>query len=197
ILTLIYLLRSRPAGPLPIVFVDQNAAESKRRMRWVFAIVSISYALLTFVMYIYNAHAAPPLMWETRHLLHRTLLMDLYRLRPYTQIAAEYGPILTYAPSVMYWLLKPLGASHELAYFACHLLLNLAGLWCAYYVLTRAVMPSWARVVVFIVLAVAGFAPYMGVNGVLARYLFPFAALLVGHRAMIWAFSKQSYMAAW
>lgn len=92
ILTLIYLLRSRPAGPLPIAFVDQNAAESKRRMRWVFAIVSISYALLTFVMYIYNAHAAPPLMWETRHLLHRTLLMDLYGLRP---VHADCGGIWT------------------------------------------------------------------------------------------------------
>ena len=106
-----------------------------------FAIVSIGYAVLTFVMYIYDVHAAPRLMWETRHLLHRTLLMDLYGLRPYTEIAAEYGPILTYAPLVMYWLLKPLGASHELAYFACHLVLNLAGLWCAYYVLSRAVMP--------------------------------------------------------
>ena len=29
----------------------------------------------------------------------------------------------------------------------------------------------------FVVIAVAGFAPYMGLNGVLVRYLFPFAAL--------------------
>jgi hypothetical protein len=89
------------------------------------------------------------------------------------------------------------GASHELAYFACHLVLNLAGLWCAYYVLSRAVMPVWARVVAFVLLAVAGFAPYMGVNGVLARYLCPFAALLVGHRAVTWAVSKRSYLPAW
>ena len=29
-------------------------------------------------------------MWETRHLLHRTLLMDLYGLHPYTEVSAEY-----------------------------------------------------------------------------------------------------------
>ena len=94
-------------------------------------------------------------------------------------------------------VLRPLGASHEVAYFACHLMLSLAGLWCAYYVLTHAVMPAWARVVTFVVVAVAGFAPYMGVNGVLLRYLFPLAALLAGHRAVTWSLSKRNYLAAW
>jgi hypothetical protein len=196
ILTLIYLLRPGRVSRLAIALVDQPA-QPKRTTRWTFAIVSIGYAVLTFLMYIYDVHAAPRLMWETRHLLHRTLLMDLYGLRPYTEIAAEYGPILTYAPLVMYWLIKPLGASHELAYFACHLVLNLAGLWCAYYVLSRAVMPMWARILTFVLVAVAGFAPYMGVNGVLARYLCPFAALLVGHRAVTWALSKRNCLVVW
>jgi len=45
-------------------------------------------------------------------------------------------------------------------------------------------MPSRARLTAFVVLAIAGFAPYMGVNGALLRYLFPFASLLLGHRAI-------------
>jgi hypothetical protein len=156
----------------------------------VFAFVALFYTGLTFVMYLYDIRSAPWLMWETRHLLHRTWLMDVYGLRPYTEVSAEYGPILTYAPLYMYWLLKPLGASHELAYFACHLFLNLAGLWCVYYVLSRAIMPPRARAFAFGILAVAGFAPYMGINGVLVRYLFPFTSLLLGHRAVVWTLSR-------
>src|SRR5215831_2644578 len=189
ILTLIYLLRPGRVSRLAIALLDQPA-QPKRTTRWTFVIVSIGYAVLTFAMYIYDVYAAPRLMWETRHLLHRTLLMDLYGLHPYTEVAAEYGPILTYAPLVMYWLLKPLGASQDLAYFACHLVLNLAGLWCAYYVLSRAVMPMWARILTFVLVAVAGFAPYMGVNGVLARYLFPYASLLLGHRGIRFTLSR-------
>jgi hypothetical protein len=134
-------------------------------------------------MYVYDKHSAPWLTWETRHLLHRTWVMDLYKLQPYTQVAAE-SAILTYAPLYIYWLLKPVGASHEQAYFVCHLLLNLAGLGCGWYVLSRAGMPTRARVIAFILVAIAGFGPWMGVNGVLVRYLFPFAALLLGHRVI-------------
>jgi hypothetical protein len=162
-----------------------------------FALAAVFYVALTFMMYLYNIHSAPWLMWETRHLLHRTWLMDVYGLHPYTEVAAEYGPILTYAPLLMYWLLKPLGASHEQAYFACHLLLNLAGLWCVYYVLSRAIMPTRARIVAFGILAVAGFAPYMGINGVLVRYLFPFASLLLGHRAVVWTLSCRVPAVGW
>jgi hypothetical protein len=72
--------------------------------------------------------------------------------------------MLTSTPVFMYWLLKPLGASHEQAYFACHLLLNLFGLWCLYYVLSRVMMPAGTRLIALGVLAVSGFAPYMGLN---------------------------------
>ena len=182
---------------LPIEFPSQRAAGTTRSIRFAFAIVALCYALLTCAMYIYNVRAAPPLMWETRHLLHRTLLMDLYGLHPYTEVSAEYGPILTYAPSVTYWLLRPLGASHEQAYFMSHLLLNLAGLWCVYYVLSRAQMPERPRLVAFALLAIAGFGLWMGVNGVLVRYLFPFASLLLGHRTVGWMLSRRSYVASW
>jgi hypothetical protein len=43
-------------------------------------------------------------------------------------------------------------------------------------------MPARRRVLAFVLLAVAGFAPYMGLNAVLLRYLAPFACLLLGHR---------------
>jgi hypothetical protein len=182
--TLLYLLRRREANDLRIAFPRERAVDSRRPARIAFVIAALCYAALTFLMYIYNQRSAPWLMWETRHLLHRTWLMDVYGMHPYTEVAAEYGPILTYAPSWMYWLFRPMGGSHQQAYFACHLLLNVAGLWCAYYVLSRTVMPGRARLTAFVILAIAGFAPYMGLNGALLRYLFPFASLLLGHRAI-------------
>ena len=142
------------------------------------------YAILTFVMYRGSVVSAPWLMWEVRHLLYRTWLMEIYGLRPYIDFQAEYGPLLTYAPSYVYRLLKPLGPSLEQAYFIAHFLLNVGGLWCAFYLFSRAVMPARARLISFGVLAIAGFAPYMGLNGVLLRYLCPFASLLAGHVAV-------------
>ena len=194
--TLLYLMRREPTE-LPIAFMPEIPFRDRRAAVLAFAIVALCYASLTFLMYVYNVHSAPWLMWETRHLLHRTWLMDIYGLHAYTEVAAEYGPILTYAPLYMYWLIKPLGASHEQAYFACHLLLNLAGLWCAFYVLSRATMPARARLVVFSIVAIAGFAPYMGINGVLLRYLFPFASLLLGHRAVLWTLACRGRPGWW
>ena len=136
-------------------------------------------------------------MWETRHFLHRMWLMDVYGLRPYTEFSAEYGPMLTYTPLYMYRLLKPLGASHEQAYFVSHLLLNLGGVFCLYYVLSRVTMPAIPRLIAFGVLAIAGFAPYMGLNGVLLRYLCPFACLLLGHRVVVWALSRPKGTLFW
>jgi hypothetical protein len=195
--TLLYLLRRSRPIEASIGFPSECTLRSRGMLAVAFALMSLFYAGLTFVMYLYNLHSAPSLMWETRHLLHRTWLMDVYGLRPYTEVSAEYGPILTYAPLYMYWLLKPFGASHELAYFACHLLLNIAGLWCAYYVLSRAMMPARGRLVAFTVLALAGFAPYMGINGVLLRYLFVFASLLIGYRAVVWTLSRRGRAGQW
>ena len=184
IVSLYYFLeRKQWNGPL-IQFYSVAPAKPLLSTLVVLIAVGLGYAGLTFLMYVYDKHSAPWLTWETRHLLHRTWVTDVYKLQPYTQIAAEYGPILTYAPLYIYWLLKPLGASHEQAYFVCHLLLNLAGLWCGWYVLSGAGMPTRARVIAFILVAIAGFGPWMGVNGVLVRYLFPFAALLLGHRVI-------------
>ena len=197
LVALLYLLRRRRACEPRIEFSLGCTVPGRRSSMVALALMGLLYAGLTFAMYLYDIRSEPGLMWETRHLLYRTMLMDVYGLRPYTEVAAEYGPILTYAPLYMYWLLKPFGASHELAYFACHLLLNLAGLWCAYYVLSRAIMPARARLVAFSILAIAGFGLWMGVSGTLVRYLFPFASLLLGHRAVIWALSSRGRTVCW
>ncbi len=96
--TLLYLLRRRGAIELPIAFPRERAIRVQGSAIIAFALVALFYAGLTCGMYIYNVHSTPWLMWETRHLLHRTWLMDVYGLHPYTEVAAEYGPILTYAP---------------------------------------------------------------------------------------------------
>ena len=194
---LLYVVRRHRACEPRIEFPLDRTVAGRRSLAVALALAAVLYAGLTFAMCVYNTRSAPWLTWETRHFLHRTWLMDVYGLRPYIDFFAEYGPMLTYPPLYMYWLLKPLGASHEQAYFACHLLLNLGGLWCIYYVLSRATMPAGPRLIAFGVLAIAGFAPYMGLNGVLLRYLCPFACLLLGHRAVVWALSRPGYALCW
>ena len=194
---LLYVLRRRLTCESRIAFSREQPLSGGRMLLVTFAFLAVLYAGLTFAAYVYNEQCAPWLMWETRHLLHRTWLMDLYGLRPYTEVSAEYGPILTYAPLYTYRLLKPMGASHEQAYFACHFSLNIAGLWCAYYVLSRAKMPARSRLAALALLGVAGFVPYLGISGVLVRYLFPFASFLVGHRAVEWTHSRGDRATYW
>ncbi len=180
-----HLARARHVCELPIKFPRVLTVLSRKSLIGMLMLLSAFYAVLTFAMYSYNIHSAPKIMWETRHFFHRMWLMDVYQLNPYTDFQAEYGPILAYAPLYSYRLLKPLGASHEQAYFAAHFFLNLGGLCSAYYLLSRALMRPIARIVAFALLAIAGFAPYMGLNGVLLRYLCPFASLLLGHNILL------------
>jgi len=186
IVTLIYLLRRSGLCESHVAFHCEYFGGGSRWLIVAFVVASLSYASLTFAAYVYSQQSAPWLMWETRHFLQRLRLMDLYGVRAYTEISVEYGPVLAYGPLEIYRLLKPFGISHEQAYFACYLLLNLAGLWCIYYVLSRAKMPLAGKLVAFSVLAVAGFTPYMGISGVLVRYLFPFVSLLLAHRIVVW-----------
>ena len=181
--------RNRECEP-PIEFLFDGVVAGRRSLVVMLALVALFYAALTFAMYVYSVRSASWLMWETRHFLHRTWLMDVYGLSPYADFSAEYGPVLTYTPLYMYRLLTPLGASHEQAYFASHLLLNLGGVFCLFYVLSRVTMPAIPRVIAFALLAISGFAPYMGLNGVLLRYLCPFACLLLGHRVIISTLSR-------
>lgn len=180
------VLAARPAagaGARPPLRFARDASGGRRT--WLpLAVLLLVYAALTVAMYAYTVRAEPFVTWESRHFLHRLLLMDRYGLEPYTQLHAEYGPALTLTPLYVYRLLAPLGATHAQAYFACHLLLNALGLACLHYTLRRVAMPERRRAIAFALLAVAGFAPYMGLNGVLLRYLCPVASLLVGDRVV-------------
>jgi len=199
LVTLVHLLRGTFTANAAITLSDRNG-NGWTPTKIAFGIACTAYAGLTFGLYRYYLQSAPSLMWEPRHFLHRTWLMDIYRLRAYQDFSAEYGPLLTSTPLWIYWLIKSLGASYESAYFLCHLLLNLAGLWCIYYLFTRFELPAKRGTIAFVVIVVAGFAPYMGLNGVLMRYLCPFAALLLGHRMigriLQWPNSLQSWSAA-
>jgi hypothetical protein len=46
----------------------------------------------------------------------------------------------------------------------------------------RAAAPPRAKANAFVIVGLAGFAPYMGLNGVVLRYACPFATVLLGHR---------------
>ena len=178
---LLALRQRRIAEPRLPLRVEHDEA-SGRSAPLALVVGVLLYGALTWAMYAYTARSEPFLTWETRHFMHRLLLMDVYGLRPYTDFQAEYGPALTVTPLYLYRLLRPLGATHLQAYFVAHLLLNVAGLACLHYVLWRLAMPTRRRVLAFVLLAAAGFGPWMGLNGVLLRYLCPFASLLLGHR---------------
>jgi len=183
IVALFYAVRHKRHIPILDFPSDQKPAD-RRPLRIAFAAMALLYAALTLLLYFYNLRTHSGLMWETRHFLHRARLMEVYGLRPYVDFQSEYGPLLTVTPVYVHKLLKFLGSSLEQSYFVTHFLLNLAGVWCIYYVLSRARMPQAKRITAFSLLAVAGFAPYMGLNGVLIRYLCPIACLLLGHRIL-------------
>jgi hypothetical protein len=153
---------------------------------WLFALMAALYAALTGAAALYAQQGAvAALTWESRHFLHRIKLLELYGLRPYVDFQAEYGPALMYPPVYLHRLLEPLGVSREWAYFGCHLLMNVAGVGCLYYILRHAAAPRWARGVCFLLVGVAGFAPYLGLNGVVLRFACPYASLLLGHRILL------------
>lgn len=183
------------AWPLDLSF--PQARTDLHSLHLAFAGVALFYIAFSLLLYFYYSRTGSWLMWETRHFLHRAQLMEFYGRNPYTQFSAEYGPLLTVTPVYLHMMLRPLGASLEQAYFASHLLLNLGGVACLYYLLSRAKMPAPARVVAFVTLSIAGFAPYMGLNGVLLRYLCPAASLVLGHRALLWAQARPAGARWW
>jgi len=149
-----------------------------------FAAMVVTYALLTAGMYVYTRGADPGMLtWESQHFLHRIKLVEAYGLRPYVEIQAEYGPALMYGPVYLHQMVAPLGVSAQTAYFLCHLLMNVAGLWCLWYLLRHAGAPARAKAITFVVTGIAGFGVWMGLSGVVLRYACPFTAVLVGHRA--------------
>jgi hypothetical protein len=153
---------------------------------WWLAAMAALYAVLTGAAAWYAQQATvAALAWESRHFLHRIKLLEIYGLRPYVDFQAEYGPALMYPPVYLHRLLEPLGVTREWAYFGCHWLMNVAGVACLYYLLRHAAAPRWAKGVSFLLVGVAGFAPYLGLNGVVLRFACPYASLLLGHRMFL------------
>jgi hypothetical protein len=182
----LYCLVRRTAACEPRLSFPERPAEGLRPLSpWLFVAMAGVYAALTLLLYEYMQRASgASLVWEARHFLHRVKLHEIYGLAPYVDFQAEYGPLLMYPPIWAHALLGPLGVSREAAYFVSHLLLNLAGLWCLFHLLSRVSAPTRPRTIAFVILAVAGFGPYMGLNGVLLRYTAPFIAVFVAHRLL-------------
>jgi hypothetical protein len=189
-LATLYCLVGGAAGCPPLLHFSNDHSVSTRALCYrslpnsLFLAMTALYAALTLVLYLYTVRAAPGLTWESRHFLHRVKLYELYGLRPYVDFQAEYGPALMYPPVWLHSLLRPLGISRNGAYFICHFLMNAAGLWCLFYLLTSIAAPRIARALAFAVLGLAAFGPYMGLNGVVLRYSLPFASVLLGHHLL-------------
>ena len=181
--TMYRLCLGDPRACDPLMSFEEDGQQKTRLSCWLFVSMAVLYALLTAVLYVYSRLAATAMLtWESRHFLHRIKLVETYNLRPYVDIQAEYGPALMYPPIYLNRLLAPLGVSVQGAYFLCHLLMNLAGLWCLWYLLRHCAAPTRAKAVAFFVIGIAGFGPWMGLNGVVLRFACPFTAVFIGHR---------------
>lgn len=170
-------------------FVPHIAFEMDNPQRiplWAISTAALGYALFTAAVYVWADHGEYySLDWESSHFLWRLKLNDLYGMRPYYDYQFEYGPLLAYSPALLHSLLRPLGASHEASYYLCHLLLNVAGLYGIAFVLNRLQMPARRRNAAFLILGLAGFLPNMGLNGVVVRYIAPFAGLAIVHQTVL------------
>ena len=180
----VFVSGSRASDPR-LHFPDDSSTDP-RPGPWVFGAMAGVHAVLTAVMYAYTVGSASPrLTWESRHFLHRIKLIEAFDLQPYTEIHVEYGPALMYPPIYLHRMLAPLGFSVEISYFLCHLLMNVAGLWCLWYLARHTSAPAKVKIAAFLVVGFAGFAPYMGLNGVVLRYAAPFASVLFAHRLWV------------
>jgi hypothetical protein len=178
----VYCLLRGPEACRPRIRLHDDVA-TQRLPAWLFLAMAAIYAGLTRIMYGYAQRATTGMLtWESRHFLHRVKLMEVYGLRPYVDFQAEYGPALMYPPVYLHRVLAPFGVTVEGAYFLCHLVMNLAGLWCLFYLLEHVDAPRRRKAVAFTVVGLAGFAPYMGLSGVVLRYACPYASVLLGHR---------------
>jgi hypothetical protein len=174
------LTRWHSSATVPLRFTREGATRAPSG--WLFTAIALLYSVLTLAMYRYGQGPIARITWESRHFIYRMKLMIQYGLRPYVDFHEEYGPGLTYPPVYAYRALAPFGVSVEAAYFVCHLLMNLAGIACLFYLLRSISASRTVKAVTFVIIAVAGFGPWMGLNGVVLRYSLPFASILFGHR---------------
>jgi hypothetical protein len=149
---------------------------------WLLTAMSAVYGLLTTALYWFSMKTEwYQLDWEASHFLWRLRLSELYHLRPYGDYQFEYGPLLAYGSIFMHRLLAPSGASYESSYYILHCVLNVAGLLTFAFVLNRVLMPPRNRMIIFVLIGLAGFLPNMGLNGVLLRYSAPLFSIVWLH----------------
>jgi hypothetical protein len=174
-----------PADGTPIAFADRLRRDEGHIPNRIYWLMAFLYGLLTVAAFIMAGGARfYGIDWESSHFLWRLKLMELYALRPYVDFHFEYGPALIYLPSSFHRLLAPFAVSSEASYYAFHYLVNLLGLYCIFALLNRALMPSTCRTIAFAIVGLASFAPYMGLNGVAARFLMPYLLLILIDRAI-------------
>ena len=162
-----------------------NARHLHRTLLLLYIGAAIWYLALTATIYFVVAKPDGyyKFDWESSQFLWHLKLMDIYGLRPYRDFVVEYGPALVYLPAWFYTALRPIGISPEASYYILHYFLNLIGLAALLYIVNSFAMPLRFKRVTFLLVAVSAFSPAMGLNGLLIRFLLPYASLLLVHRA--------------
>ena len=159
---------------------------SSRMPRTIFVAAALCYLGVTMLLYfLAKTTSSYGIEWESAHFLYRLRLMEFYGLRPYLDFQFEYGPVLSYLPYWFHKLLAPLDVSLEASYYASYYVLNLLGLLCLFVVLDGGRIPLRRKIVAFVLLAIASFGLWMGLNGVSSRYLLPYLGVILIHRAAI------------
>jgi hypothetical protein len=197
--------RRNTRGESPaLAFTNDDAPDRARIPLRVFALVALVYIGFTVFLYaVARTSTWYRIDFEASHFLWRLRLMESYGLRPYLDFQFEYGPALLYPVAFLHSVLLPAGVSLEASYYACHVALNLLGLLAIFFLLNHA--PTMARnrkVIAFFLLGIAALTPFMGLNGVVLRFLFPYLSVVVAHReanrprAAVWTFVSVFILAA-
>lgn len=169
----------------PIPFADQVRRAEGRIPNRIYWLMAFLYGVVTVAAFLMVRGARfYGIDWESSHFLWRLKVMELYALRPYVDFHFEYGPALIYLPSYFHRFLAPFAVSFEASYYAFHYLVNLLGLYCIFTLLNRAPLPSTSRTIAFAIVGRASFAPYMGLNGLAARFLMPYLLLILIDRTI-------------
>ena len=190
-----FFQQRRPKQRNQISF-SHGAFESTNRIPcstyWMIALLYFLFTIFIFWMAqnarFYNIE------WESSYFLWRLKLMEIYGLQPYTDFHFEYGPALIYLPAYFYQTVSVWPVSQEASYYAFHYLVNLLSLYCIFFLLGRSLMPLGYKKIAFWILGLASFAPYMGLNGIAARFLLPYVSLAIVHQEMTRAWEGVLWM---
>ncbi len=120
--------------------------------------------------------------FEAANLLQMFHVSIKYHLLPFRDIAWCYGPALFYIPVAFMRCSLFLGASAEIGYLVCLMFLSGLGYWLLFWVVDCFRIKVADRIVIYSSYVIFFLEMSMGVNGVLLRFVAPYAALLWIHR---------------